>query len=259
MDTPARQTAIENVRAKAGSDRSSIAAACEQRATVRKRKPNVAVLAVQGAFVEHERRLEQLGCDCTELRHGADLARPFDGLVLPGGESTAQAKLLRDLGMLEPLRTRIASGMPTLGTCAGLILLAERVTADVSTPSLAGSMQDGTASEAAAEGSMTRGAFGTMPITVRRNAYGRQLGSFRTLAPFGDEGEPPCVVAMTFIRAPRIESVRDGTRTLAVVDDVPVAVQAGNQIGCAFHPELEDSNVVYERFLALVEGVRTAD
>ena len=108
--------------------------------------PTIAVLALQGAFIEHEQRLQSLGCTTIELRQAADLARPFDGLVLPGGESTVQAKLLHDLGMFEPLRQRIAEGLPALGTCAGLILLADH--------------------------------FRTLPVTVRRNAYGRQLGSF---------------------------------------------------------------------------------
>ena len=87
----------------------------------------IGVLAVQGAFAEHTARLHQLGCETTELRQLADLAQPLDGLVLPGGESTTQAKLLRDLGLLEPLRQLVRGGLPVLGTCAGLILLAETV------------------------------------------------------------------------------------------------------------------------------------
>lgn len=257
MDARTGRATAEDALVQAGGDRPSAAPACRPRAAARGGKPTIAVLAVQGAFVEHERRLERLGCACIELRQRADLARPFDGLVLPGGESTAQAKLMRDLGMLEPLRTRIASGLPTLGTCAGLILLAERVTGDGPVPPPAGVEPNDRG--AGACGMERRGAFATLPVTVRRNAYGRQLGSFRTLAPFGGEGEPSRTVAMTFIRAPRIESVRDGVRTLAAVDGVPAAVQAGSQIGCAFHPELEDSNAVYERFLALAESARAAD
>ena len=97
-----------------------------------------AVLAVQGAFIEHEQRLHELGEDCVELRQAADLARPFDRLVLPGGESTVQGKLLEELGMLEGLRARIEDGMPTLATCAGLILLARNLAAhdDRGTPRL---------------------------------------------------------------------------------------------------------------------------
>lgn len=119
----------------------------------------VAVLAVQGAFAEHETRLSELGARCIELRQAADLMQDFDRLVLPGGESTVQGKLLDELGMLEELRARIAEGMPVLGTCAGLILLAHDLAAhdDKGTPRLA-----------------------TMDVLVERNAYGRQLGSFRT-------------------------------------------------------------------------------
>ncbi len=222
--------------------------------------PTVAVLAVQGAFVEHERRLERLGCTCIELRQAADLARPFDALVLPGGESTTQAKLLRDLGMLDPLRELVAAGLPTLGTCAGLILLAERV--------MGGGPEGRAAKESglrAAPGAPTAarsggaasraGAFATLPVTVQRNAYGRQLGSFHAFAPFcdaqGSDAEP---VPMTFIRAPRIMGLLAGARPLVRLHGEAVAVQAGNQIGCAFHPELDDSDAVYERFLALVEN-----
>ncbi len=112
----------------------------------------IAVLAVQGAFAEHERMLEGLGCECVELRQAADLERDFDGLVLPGGESTTQGKLLDELGMLEGLRDRLAGGLPTLATCAGLILLARRLDAhdDRGTPRLS-----------------------AMDVEVRRNAYGR--------------------------------------------------------------------------------------
>jgi 5'-phosphate synthase pdxT subunit len=111
------------------------------------------VLALQGAFVEHEERLALLGEKCVELKCADDLRLPFDRLVLPGGESTVQSKLLRTRSMLEPLRQMILAGMPTLGTCAGLILLAQQVTGGV--PALA-----------------------TMPVKVLRNAYGRQLQAF---------------------------------------------------------------------------------
>ena len=87
----------------------------------------IAVLAVQGAFIEHERALAKLGCECIELRQGPDVEQPYDALVLPGGESTAQAKMLRELGMLDTLKSRVAAGLPVLGTCAGLILLAQNV------------------------------------------------------------------------------------------------------------------------------------
>ena len=118
----------------------------------------VAVLALQGAFIEHEHVLEELGVKTVELRQAADLDQPYDGLILPGGESTVQGKLLRELKMFDPLKKQIADGMPVLGTCAGLILL--------------GSPEH----------------FGTIPMQVKRNAYGRQLGSFHTKAEFKDLG-----------------------------------------------------------------------
>ena len=138
----------------------------------------VAVLALQGAFIEHEHVLEELGVKTVELRQAADLDQSYDGLILPGGESTVQGKLLRELKMFDPLKKQIADGMPVLGTCAGLILL--------------GSPEH----------------FGTIPMQVKRNAYGRQLGSFHTKAEFKDLG----LVPMSFIRAPYVESVSDGTR-----------------------------------------------
>lgn len=185
----------------------------------------VAVLAVQGAFIEHERKLEELGAHCVELRQGADLQRSFDRLVLPGGESTVQAKLLRELGMFEPLRERIAAGMPVLGTCAGLILLAASV--EGSTSPCPG--------------------FGTLPISVCRNAYGRQLGSFHTEGPFMG-GDP---IPMTFIRAPQILEVGPKVEVLSWVEGAPAAVRYGNQMACAFHPELDHDSRIHELFLGL--------
>lgn len=190
----------------------------------RRRRPVVAVLAVQGAFVEHERKLAQLGAECLELRQRADLARPFDALVLPGGESTVQGKLLRELGILKPLRERIADGLPVLATCAGMILLAERI-AQGDGPYLA-----------------------TVPMTVRRNAYGRQLDSFRTEGDVAGIGRVP----MTFIRAPYVESVRPGAEALAEVDGNVVAVRSGNQLALAFHPELDPANAIHQAFLEMI-------
>lgn len=200
-------------------------------------QPTIAVLALQGAFIEHEQRLQSLGCATIELRQAADLNLSFDGLVLPGGESTVQAKLLHDLGMFEPLRQRIAEGLPTLGTCAGLILLAEH--------------------------------FRTLPVTVRRNAYGRQLGSFHaegrwegdesgaeaTTTPTDQNDRPafdPEPVPLTFIRAPRIEALGSDVKPLVTLGDTPVAVRHHNQIAAAFHPELDPDNRLYEAFLALM-------
>ena len=114
----------------------------------------VAVLAVQGAFIEHEKALERLGVETVELRKAEDLEQDFDGLVLPGGESTVQSRLLKELSMFEPLKKKIEEGLPVLATCAGLILLAQNISNDENR------------------------CFATLPVTVKRNAYGRQLGSF---------------------------------------------------------------------------------
>lgn len=206
----------------------------------------IAVLAVQGAFIEHERMLRKLGCKCIELRQAADLEKPFDALVLPGGESTAQAKMLRELGMLEPLRQRIAQGMPVLGTCAGLILLAENVEEGVPAA--------GDSNGPVATGTTAAGAFGTLPVTVQRNAYGRQLGSFRTTAPCAglpDETEP-ADIPMTFIRAPFIKETHGDAQVLALVDDRIVAVRSGNQLGVAFHPELDADTRIHELLISLI-------
>lgn len=190
-----------------------------------------AVLALQGAFVEHEHVLASLGEKVTELRQARDLDQPFDRLVLPGGESTVQGKLLREEGMLEPLRERILGGMPVLGTCAGLILLARRID------------DEGSAGRKVRPASH----LATLDVTVRRNAYGRQLGSFVTRAEMAGMGEVP----MTFIRAPYVSEVGPEAEVLARVDGRVVAVRQGSQVGLAFHPELDDDRRVFELFLGL--------
>lgn len=184
----------------------------------------IAVSAVQGAFIEHRAALERLGAETFELRQARDLDQPFDALVLPGGESTVQGKLLRELGLFDPLKMRILKGMPVLATCAGLILLAEQLSND------------------------DRAHFRTLPVTVRRNAYGRQLDSFRTVQPFAHIG----AVAMTFIRAPYVERVGTACEILAEVDHHIVAVRHGNQLGLSFHPELDEDSGIHAYFLDLV-------
>lgn len=183
----------------------------------------VAVLALQGAFLEHEKMLEKLGADWFEIRQPRDLDRPFDGLILPGGESTTMGKLLRDLDLYEPLRAKIQGGLPVYGTCAGLILLAETVDGGVP-------------------------CFATMDITVKRNAYGRQLGSFYTEAEFQGLGKIP----MTFIRAPYIAAAGPKAQVLAEVDGRIVAARQGNQLVTAFHPELSDDLSVHQYFLNML-------
>lgn len=184
----------------------------------------IAVMALQGAFIEHEKMLQRLGAETFEVRQLSDWQRHKDGVILPGGESTTQLKLLRDLGLLEPLRHDIEAGLPVFGTCAGLILLAKDVEGE----------------------DFDR--ISTMDITVRRNAYGRQLGSFYTEAPLQGVGTVP----MTFIRAPYIDSVQGEAETLAVVDKHIVAARQDRQLVTAFHPELNDDTRVHDFFLHMI-------
>lgn len=190
-----------------------------------------AILAVQGAFAEHAAMLDELGEPWFELRCLRNMSRRFDRLILPGGESTVQGRLLREEGMLSTIRTLIEGGMPVLGTCAGLILLAERVIDD----------DDGS------RPIRPESHLGTMHVTVERNAYGRQLASFHATDEFAGIGPVP----MSFIRAPRIVEVREGAVELARVDGDIVAARDGKQIGVAFHPELDDDPRIHELFLAL--------
>ncbi|HJJ99140.1 MAG TPA: pyridoxal 5'-phosphate synthase glutaminase subunit PdxT [Methanocorpusculum sp.] len=183
----------------------------------------IGVLALQGAFAEHAVRLSSLGVETFEIRNAADLGGRFDGLVIPGGESTTMTKLLPELGLFERLREKISDGLPVMGTCAGLIVLAKRVEGGV--PCLA-----------------------TMDITAVR--YGRQLGSFETVAPFAGMGEVP----MTFIRAPEVRELGEGVEVLARVDGHVVAVREDNQLALAFHPELDFDTRIHEFFLAMVAG-----
>lgn len=181
----------------------------------------IGILAVQGAFAEHKVKLTRLGADCVELRQKEDLEEKLDGLVLPGGESTVQGKLLKELGMFDILKEKIENGLPVLATCAGLILLAENLSND------------------------SHVYFGTLPVTVKRNAYGRQLGSFHTVQSMKGIGEVP----MTFIRAPYIEKAGDGVEVLAEVDGHIVAVGYKNQLGLSFHPELDEDDRIHRAFL----------
>ena len=183
----------------------------------------IGVLAVQGAFAEHEKALRALGADCVELRQKKDIAG-IDGLVLPGGESTVQGMLLRQLDMFDELKGLISDGLPVLATCAGLILLAQKLDADETVH------------------------FGTLPVTVRRNAYGRQLGSFETRAAVGEIADFPLV----FIRAPYITERRGDVNVLSTVDENVVGVEYKNQIGLAFHPEMTSDSRIHESFLRKV-------
>ena len=184
----------------------------------------IGILALQGAFEEHAKVLENLGVVSVEIRNLDDFQQHqsgLSGLILPGGESTTMGKLLRDQQMLIPIREAILSGLPVFGTCAGLILLAKEITSQ--------------------EGSH----LGTMDIVVERNAYGRQLGSFYTEAECKGVGKIP----MTFIRGPIISSLGEGVEILATLDDQIVAAQEKNMLVTSFHPELTDDVSLNQYFI----------
>ncbi len=167
------------------------------------------VLALQGDFREHLRVFEALGVPAREVRTPTDLAE-VDLLAIPGGESTTISKLARSAGLVEPIRERASAGMPMLGTCAGMIVMARRV-----------------------EGGEPL--FGLMDITVRRNAYGRQVDSFET--DLAVEGIDHSVHAV-FIRAPMVDEIGPGVRVLAEHEGHPVVLEQGDLVVASFHPEL---------------------
>ena len=188
----------------------------------------IGILALQGAFAEHERVLERLGVKNVELRNLEDFQKyqkELSGLILPGGESTTMGKLLRDQDMLIPIREAILSGLPVFGTCAGLILLAKEIA------------------------SQEESHLGTMDMVVERNAYGRQLGSFYTEAECKGVGQIP----MTFIRGPIISSVGEDVEILARVDDQIVAAQEKNMLVTSFHPELTDDVRLHQYFINMCD------
>ena len=184
----------------------------------------IGILALQGAFEEHEKVLDKLGVASVEIRNLDDFQlnqSDLSGLILPGGESTTMGKLLRDQQMLLPIREAILSGLPAFGTCAGLILLAKEIT------------------------SQEESHLATMDIVVERNAYGRQLGSFYTEAECKGVGKIP----MIFIRGPIISSLGEDAEILATVDDQIVAAQEKNMLVTSFHPELTDDVRLHQYFI----------
>jgi 5'-phosphate synthase pdxT subunit len=194
--------------------------------------PTVGVLALQGDVREHLHALEELGVTGIAVRRPAELDQ-CDALVLPGGESTTMAKLARTFDLLEPLRQRVKDGLPAFGTCAGMILLAERVVDGI-------------------EGQET---IGGLDVTVRRNAFGRQVDSFEEdLAVTGLE-EP---VHAVFIRAPWVEEVGPGVEVLASAAGHPVAVRQGHLMATSFHPEVGRDARLHRLFLELVEATPNA-
>lgn len=185
----------------------------------------IAILALQGAFLEHEQMLQRLGTETFLIRNLEDWNQEKDGLVIPGGESTAILRIMKDEGLLNVIREAVSEGLPVLGTCAGMIVLARRVEDE------------------------ERTRLSTMDITVRRNAYGRQLGSFYTEQNFKGIG----VVPMTFIRAPYITEVGENVEVLAVVDGHIVAARQDCQLVLSFHPELNENLRIHQYFLSMCE------
>ncbi|MDD4572418.1 MAG: pyridoxal 5'-phosphate synthase glutaminase subunit PdxT [Clostridia bacterium] len=182
----------------------------------------IGVLALQGGFIEHIHALNQLGADNFEIRKKEDLTnKDITGLILPGGESTVMGKLLHETGLWQPLKYLIDNGTPVFGTCAGLILLAKKMENDANVY------------------------FDAIDISVQRNAFGRQLGSFNTNEHFADIG----LVPMTFIRAPYINRAAPNVDILAHTQGHIVAAKHRNILVTAFHPELTEDLRVHEYFL----------
>jgi len=192
--------------------------------------PTVGVLALQGASGLHLEVLTRLGVAAREVRTTAELDA-VDALVIPGGESTTMSRLLEVNQLFDPLRERLDSGMPALGTCAGMILLASAIL----------------------DGRPDQRPLGAIDIDVRRNAFGRQIDSFEADLPVVGLDSPLHAV---FIRAPLVERVGDAVEVLATVEDRPVCCRQGPVMVSSFHPELSDDHRLHELFLATVAAVR---
>jgi len=186
--------------------------------------PTVGVLALQGAFAAHAAILEPLGAATVEVRTSEQLST-VDALVIPGGESTTISMLLERSAMLEPLRERIAGGLPVFGTCAGMILLSTEIR----------------------DGRDDQHALGAIDLAVTRNGYGRQIDSFESDLEVEGLDEPFHAV---FIRAPLVERAGDAVEVLATVDGDPVLCRQGSVLVAAFHPELSDDDRIHRRWLA---------
>lgn len=181
----------------------------------------IGVLALQGAFIEHVRMLENLGATPVEIRQKSDFTPDLRGIILPGGESTVMGMLLRKLEIFEPLRDALADGFPAMGTCAGLILMAKK-------------SED-----------CERRHLCVLDVTLRRHGFGRQISSFKTEEDFAGIGKIP----MVFIRGPYVVEAGNGVEVLARAKNKIVAVKQNNLTGIAFHPELTADTRVHEFFI----------
>lgn len=236
----------------------------------------IGVLSVQGAFAEHVELLKKLGARPFEIRNIQDIQKPFDGLVLPGGESSVQARLLRDLQLFEPLKRHISQGMPTLATCAGLILLARELKGEGDLVE-----RDSKTERVLARTRIQVMGFHTLDVCVMRNAYGRQTSSFCAEVPLSVDasaGVPSAsessalaaapapalavpaspapapakaTLRLSFIRAPKIVSLGPHVKSLVTLDGVSVCVQEKNQIAMAFHPEVDEETYFHEHMLKM--------
>jgi pyridoxal 5'-phosphate synthase pdxT subunit len=183
----------------------------------------VGVLALQGAFVAHQRALESVGARTCQVRQPRDLAG-LDGLVIPGGESTTMSKLLDSSGLFDEIKALLSDGLPVFGTCAGMILLAAEVL----------------------DGRPDQRSFGAIDISVQRNGYGRQIDSFETDLDVAGLDDPFHAV---FIRAPKVVTTGPHVEVLAVHDGVPVVARQGHVMVASFHPELTGDARLHHRFL----------
>lgn len=187
----------------------------------------IGILALQGAFIEHEKKLEKLNIEYIELRNKEDLKNDIDALIIPGGESTVISNLLKEFDMYDILYEKIKNGLFTFGTCAGLILLAKEIIGK------------------------DNHNMNLMDIVVKRNAYGRQLGSFITKEKFNDKE-----IEMVFIRGPYIESVGEDVLILSKVNNKIVAARNKNILVTSFHPELTDNLDVHKYFIEMIGEIK---
>ncbi|MGH1491688.1 MAG: pyridoxal 5'-phosphate synthase glutaminase subunit PdxT [Acidimicrobiales bacterium] len=191
--------------------------------------PTIGVLALQGAFAKHVEALQRCGADAVEVRTADELTR-CEALVIPGGESTTMANLLKTFELVEPLAKLLADGLPTFGTCAGMILLARNIS----------------------DGQPDQLSFDAIDIDVRRNGYGRQINSFEAdLTVAGLDGRP---IRAAFIRAPMVERVGDEVEVLARYENIPVVCRQGSVLVSSFHPELTADDRLHRLFFDEIVG-----